>query len=130
MTAPMSTVIYINGQPHNTTGVASVFFADHPSLPNRYCSQHNIGTSAAAHLRAGGAVRTGGNHYSLSPPMAEANPHPRFDPLPAPKPLPGVSKRHQEIVVEIDARMRKAGWRAFWFGVAFIALGYALRGTL
>lgn len=129
MNTDMNTVIYINGIAHNTTGVAPVFFADHPSLPHRYCSQHNIGRTDAAGLRAGARVRTGGNQYSLTPPTAETR-APRFDPLPAPKPLPGVSKRHQEIVQEIDARMRKVGWRLFWFGVATMALGYALRGVL
>jgi hypothetical protein len=149
----MNTTIYINGEARHTTGVASVFFADHPSLQYRYCSQHNIGTSAAHHLRLGGSVRTGGNHYSLRPPMAEhraeyideeAHPiaqkdydgHPgyRIDPLPAPKPLPMLhvpkATTHREIVAEIDARMRKVGWRLFWFGAAFMALGIALRGVL
>ena len=64
--------IYINGKPHNCTGVDSSFFADHESMPHRPCSQHRIGKQAALAIKQGLAVRTLGNVYSLKAPSQDA----------------------------------------------------------
>ena len=86
----MEHIIYINGVLHHCTDPRSgVFYADHPSMPGRYCSQHYIGTAAALHILEGGGVRTSGNLYSMRPPMAEARVKPT---LPKPKPLPTLAK--------------------------------------
>lgn len=77
----MNTVIYINGVRRLCTGLDASFYADSDDLPGRNCSQHNIGPAAALHLRSGGSVRTLGNHYSTTPPMAQSKPVPKPTPI-------------------------------------------------
>jgi len=70
MSEGMNYTIYINNVPHNCTDpFTGCFYADHPSLPRRYCSQHNIGMQAAMLLKTNHAVFTLGNRYSMVPPV-------------------------------------------------------------
>ena len=69
----MRETIYIDGVKHNCTALmesyrVNRFFVDSDEMPFRACAQHTLRGEAIAHLRTGGAVRTGGHVYSLSPP--------------------------------------------------------------
>lgn len=66
-TNEFTTVIYIDGKPHNSTQLGSVIFVDHPSLPYRRCAQHTFSESSVRCLQRGGRVFTSGSWYSLSP---------------------------------------------------------------
>ena len=69
MSEGMNYTIYIDGQPHRCTNpFVGCFYADHPSLPGRYCSQHNIGVEAGVWLKTNHAVITSGHRYSMHAP--------------------------------------------------------------
>lgn len=101
----MNHTIYINGKRHRCTAISAAFYADSPELPGRQCSHHSIGQSAALHLRNGGSVRTGGNHYSLQPPMAEARVAPikRSTPRVVPDMMDDADTELQKYIIRVAA---------------------------
>lgn len=62
------THIYLNGERRQIVGgFGPTLYLDHPSLPGRRCSCHNIGMEAANAIMNGMAVKTLGNVYSFRP---------------------------------------------------------------